>query len=352
MKKSRRIRIVALLGAFIAFAWFLFFMKTHDTHQEHAASEPVLPQSSISADPKPLPPAPTRQSTSLPLRRSRAEAMQAAVQLVQSIYSAPISFYGRVQDQFGNPIDNARIDYGAIDKFWANGTNYHGFSDKDGYFSLSGIGGAGLTVGVNKDGYDGIKGKSYQVFGYGMGVDEYRKAPPTKDAPAVFTLRKMAPADAVVFISSRQYTLDPNGTPISINLLTGNSSAHETNALQVSCWTNEESKDARRHFDWTCDVAVPGGGLVERTDENLFVAPEQGYNSSEHSWSDRNGLTHRWTPFFEKQYFVRLPGGQYGRISVEVRVGGWSFVTLESFVNPIPGSRNLEYDPKLAVKIP
>ena len=280
-----------------------------------------------------------------PRPESPEQARAVAAKVVEAIYTAPIAFYGKVVDQYGQPVANAGIDFGAIDEFWENGSNYHGQSDQNGFFSIKGILGAGLTVGVNKEGYDGIKGKSYQAFGYGMGVDETRQKPPTKDAPALFVLRKKALAEPLIVISRPQYDLNRNGSPIGIHLETGETGTSGMDVVEVSCLTHEELKDARGRFDWTFGISVPGGGLVERQDETQFTAPEEGYSPQEQIQMNINDPSRRWSSVMENRYFIKFADGRYARVSVSAYAGGRSFVVLESYLNPNPGSRNLEFDP-------
>ena len=267
--------------------------------------------------------------------------------MVQTIFSAPISFYGKVQDQFGQPVAGASVEYDVVDKFWQEGSKYHGTSDADGAFTIANIGGAGMVVGVMKDGYDSINGKSSQSFGYGMGVDEYRKAPPTQDNPAIFVLRKKAKAEPLIVVSSRQYDLNPNGTLTDISLATGQVGSNGPDALQFSCTTHEESKDARGRFDWTFDISVPGGGVLDRNDDTQFSAPEQGYVPQEQLSMKSDDPSQRWSWELQRQYFVKLADGRYARVSVTAYVGGRTFVVLESYMNPNPGDQNLEYDPRV-----
>jgi len=55
-----------------------------------------------------------------------------------------------------------------------------------------------------------------------------------------------------------------------------------------------------------------------------------------------------WASDVAKSYFAELPDGTYARFSINLYVGRGkerNFVVLESYVNPVPGDRNLEYDP-------
>lgn len=60
----------------------------------------------------------------------------------------PIQFYGKVIDQYGEPISSA-----AVDMSWGKGTNYLAQTLSNGYFSLSGVTGSSLSVFVKKEGY-------------------------------------------------------------------------------------------------------------------------------------------------------------------------------------------------------
>ncbi len=261
--------------------------------------------------------------------------------VIHSIYSAPISFYGKVQDQFGNPIPEATVKYEVVDKFWADGSQYIGSSDLNGLFSISHIGGAGITVGVLKDGYDGIPGKSSQTFGYGMGPDEYRKAPPTEGAPALFILRKMEKAERLI-VNDNYVPVPRDGTPVLIDLKQGQRVPSGTGDLQVESWISEQLKDARGRYPWHCRVTVPGGGIMERGEQQDQQAPSDGYVSSIEF--DMKQDAPRWTPSLGGDYFLKLGSGCYARARIAMISGGDNFISVESFLNPKPGSRNLEYD--------
>jgi hypothetical protein len=350
MKRNHLVVLAVALACLIA---GLLFLLLHGERKEKpngmaATSASPSPAFNTPGLPATASPAATQQSsvaTISPRSKSQKEARAEAVKIVQSVYSAPISFYGKVVDQFGKPVANAKVDYSAVDKFWGPASNYHSQADETGNFSIAGIQGAGLTVGVSKEGYEVIDGKSFQAFAYGMGVDEYRQKPPAQDSPAVFVLRKKAKAEPLVVVSSRQYDLNRNGTSTDISLETARAGAGGSDVLQVSCLTHEESKDARGHFDWTFDVSVPGGGLVERNDETQFAAPEEGYVPQEQIQVNANDPSQRWSSQLQRQYFVKTSDGRYARVSVTAYVGGRTFVVLESYLNPNPSSRNLEYDP-------
>jgi hypothetical protein len=263
-----------------------------------------------------------------------------AAEVVSAIFSTPISFFGKVQDQNGAPVIAARVIFGAIDEFWGSGSTYEAVSDPNGLFAVTGIKGAGLTVGVSKDGYDGVKGLSYQSFGYGMPPDSTRKAPPSKELPAIFVLRKKMAADPLLQIR-KDVLIPKDGTPIEISLKTGKAVSLQQGDLRIECWTSDDKKDLQGRYGWHARVSVPGGGLMIRTDaEGEFEAPESGYHPDVEISMPQTAA--RWERSYDGQYWLLLHNRTYARIRLRLTTAGDHFATIESYLNP-SGSRNLEY---------
>jgi hypothetical protein len=268
------------------------------------------------------------------------------VDKIQRSLATPITFYGKVVDQNGDPVPDATVNYNALDKFDAPGSQYHGQSDANGHFSISGIGGAVLSLGVRKEGYYMIDGKSANSFAYGVGPDSARRQPPTKDNPAIFVLHKRGMAEPLIHISSRTYRIPRDGTPVEVDLTTGRVSPQ--GHLRVEAWTEDQVKDARQHYNWRCRISVPNGGLVERKGQFDFEAPADGYNPSDEIVMPRTA--EKWQPQAKRSYFIRLAGNKYARLTFYMIAQGNHFFEIESYVNPTPDSRNLEFDPNKTVK--
>jgi hypothetical protein len=340
MRRNRLILLAGLLGLIVLLA--IMLSDRGDKRMTTQAPTPV--PATPSATTQPTPPTAPEAATPLP---SQAEERRRAVELVQSIYSAPIAFYGRAQDQHGQPVAGAKVQYSALDRFWEPGTKYEGVTDASGYFSITGTQGAALSVQVSKEGYDRLYNQSDGAFSYGTTYDPQRDRPtPTKDSPTVFVLRKKAPAEPLVRVRSRQFDVGKNGVPLSVNLETGKTAAAGQSHLQVECWANDQAKDAQGHFDWKCRVTVPGGGLVERNPQHDFEAPEEGYRDADEIVMSASDPRQRWSSEAEREYFVKLPDGRHARVKLTAFAGGRTFFVLESYLNP-SGSRNLEYNPAL-----
>ena len=271
------------------------------------------------------------------------EARQQVVSAIESALNAPITFYGKVVDQNGEPVPFARAAYGLLDKFNESGTNGHVDADANGFFTIQGVRGAAIGVNVSKPGYYQIHKVSDQYFGYGGSGDSMSKPPPLPEKPAVFVLQKMGETEPLVRLE-KSARLAKNGIPTLLDLASGSVSSEGN--LRIEAWTDEPERG--RKFDWRCRVTVPSGGLVERRDQFDFEAPEEGYVESVEITMRRDA--EQWMSQQQRDFFLKLPDGHFARINFRMIAGGNHYFILESFLNPTPGSRNLEFDPAKVVK--
>jgi hypothetical protein len=63
---------------------------------------------------------------------STEEQRKAIAEGVELILSTPITFYGKVVDQHGDPVADADVGYSALDRFMEPGSSYKGRSDETG----------------------------------------------------------------------------------------------------------------------------------------------------------------------------------------------------------------------------
>ena len=339
MKQAKIIATLCLLAVIAVSLWWL-------TRPPRVSLRPAA--RSEEAKVSRATPAPAVVKTSSRGPSVEAERGTPALEQVTQAFNAPISFYGRVIDQYGNPVSDADVGYTAADKFNASGSNYSGKSDARGRFEISGIKGAGLLVGVGKRGYYPVEGKSSASFAYGVGRDSYRQPAPTKDEPAIFLLHKMGETEPLVHVSSRQYKVDRNGQPMEIVLDTGKQVPVNRGDIRFERWTNDQSKNARGHFDWRFRITAPGGGIIERRDQFAFEAPLEGYQDVVEI--DMPALLgDRWSYTVNRSYFVRSRKGKYARVNVRIYGGHSNSLVLEAFLNANHNSRNLEFDPAKVV---
>lgn len=341
---NRRRIIVVLAVLLLVTGLFWFFRVPPQTPTAGPAAVPAATPQTAQAQPSPI---------------VEAERFKEAAALVESIFSAPIAFYGRVIDQNGDPVPYANIGYTAADKFNASGSNYTGQADADGNFRITGIQGAGLAVTVRKEGYylihnpeDRSMPTSTATFAYGMGPDSYRRPAPSKDNPAVFVLHKMGKPEPLIYIETRSYKVSKDGQPLEVNLETGRQVPAEQGDIRFERWANDKQKNQRGHFDWRVRITAAGGGLVERNGEFDFEAPNDGYQEKFEIEMPAS-LGDEWDYTANKSYFVKTRDGRFGRMNIMIQAGhNTTPLVVTAFLNPTPGNRNLEFDPAKVVKTP
>lgn len=272
-----------------------------------------------------------------------ASSQQMASDLQQRLlddWQRPIDFYGRVVDENTNPIVGANVAFG-----WSETPSKQGerktntVSDADGLFSLQGQKGPALDVWVSKDGYYSSHHGQWG-FVYAHGVNKY--VPDTAN-PVIFVLHKKSKGEPLIHIAGiglhtmRDYMLEADGKPIDISLMNGKQMPGGQGDLQVEFQAGKPLDNFPSRITWQCRVSVPNGGLIPTSDEFPFSAPENGYVPSD-EWSITST---NWTEQVQKQYFLRLGNGDFGRVIVRIVGVSSPYLRMESFVNP-SGSPNLE----------
>lgn len=279
----------------------------------------------------------SRQLT--PIERSVSNDLKrltAARERSRDQWRSPIEFYGKVVDDKGAPVEGANILFSCNDLSREGVSSYRTKSDSGGSFSIIGIQGKLLLVGVFKDGYYTIA-QSSKPFFYSDSRDIFI---PDISNPVVFQLRKMGKPESLIRVvypeGMQTAKLKPDGTPTMVNLLGARPDSVENGQLKLSFFRKENPKD--RRFSYELRLTIPGGGLVETNDKFLFDAPPEGYASVVQLLvpEDSKG----WRLSLERRFYIKLPNGTFGSIKVFFYAHNGVF-TVRSAVNP-SGSRNLE----------
>lgn len=259
-------------------------------------------------------------------------------------WKMPISFYGKVIDQDDQPLEGVEVILQWTDMSAKGSSERTIFTDSDGRFELSGV--SGKRLGVNqvfKRGYYRVNKGIPTSFEYAAFFESnYHKADARN--PVVFRLRKQGEIPDELIVRETMMGIDPNGTPLFIDLGTTRKSGAEMGDISVRI-TRTAPKGLKR-FDWRADIGgINGAGLLESDAEFMFEAPNDGYKS---------GYTYEfiqsspdWKNNLRKQYYVTCNGGKlYCRLEVEFmpKYQNTAAIAIRFFVNPT-GSRNLEYQP-------
>jgi hypothetical protein len=236
-------------------------------------------------------------------------------------------------------------DLGATERpFDKWGSNEETVSDWEGFISIIGKTGRGITVRVSKEGYYTPKREQISFDYPGFWGADYYESNPKK--PVLFHLRKMNAGEALS--SGHLFTDIPtDGTPVRFDRLNGGRIS-PAGQLKIAVVTNT-GKYPPRIFDWRASISVPGGGLVEHDLEFPFDAPEGGYQPRI-DFSMPAGAPD-WKRGIDKNYFIQFgEPPKYGRIQLSIN-GGSLKITLDCSVNA-SWSRNLEPDDAQQIPAP
>jgi hypothetical protein len=250
-------------------------------------------------------------------------------------WRTPIEFYGRVVDESNNAVTEAQVDFASNDTSPSGTSYYHTKSDANGFFSIKDIKGKLLGVNVSKQGYYAYDPHG-QFFNY---AGENQNFVPDAGNPVVFRLRKKSEGEALIHYD-KSFRLPKEGTPILIDLATGNTTSSSQNAFKVEGWTHDNEKKQGWKYDWKCRVSVPSGGLQFYSEEFPFLAPEADYILEDViDMPVTNGVP--WSYIVHRDYYVHTADGKFGRMVFTMVAGGDNFCELNCYFNP-SGSRNLE----------
>lgn len=264
-------------------------------------------------------------------------------------WRTPIQFYGKVVDENGSPVPDATVDLSCNDFSFSGTSNYRRTSDSNGMFSISRIRGKLLVVNIAKNGFYTSRADNDAFYYAGQNVN----FTPNRVKPELFHLRRIGAADPLIRIQSplgggRGFTINTDGLPLELSLISGAAVAPGQGDLRVECWTKQYSGNWK--FDWRCRITVVGGGLQQYKDEFPFQAPLEGYSSFDEINMPLS-LGEQWGDRAKRNYFLHLANGNYGRMNFEIIPAGDHFFLLDSYVNP-SGARNLEFDPNKIVQMP
>jgi hypothetical protein len=337
-------RKLAIIGCLLASALVLWWLL-------HSRLEPsVIPPSAINAN-QPMPPpsrqvpssaatdvatspAPTTEGDFTAWNEKRLKQMKEDAENAQNEWRTPIEFYGEVVDENTNYVPNADVHFIWTDLSATGNSETQTTSDANGLFSLRNTTGKNLIVTVSKQGYYAYQ-PSGAAFNYAGANQNFV---PDSLNPVVFYLRKKGMGESLIEIK-HNYKIPRDGTPVGIDLTTGNFTTGGSGNFVVQCWTDDQGKPSGLKYDWHCVVTIPGGGLVLSDEAFPFLAPDTGYVSTNQIAmpADQPG----WKSDVDVKLYYRLSDGRYGRMKFSMIAGGDHFCMIDSYFNP-SGSPNLE----------
>jgi hypothetical protein len=265
----------------------------------------------------------------------RVEQIKKSLEEGKSEWRAPINFYGSVLDESNNPVVGANIHFIWTDLSPTGNSERATTSDGYGLFSLLNTTGKNLIVSVSKSGYYPYQ-PSGAAFNY---AGENQNFVPDQGNPVVFRLRKKGEGANLVHLH-KGFPIPKDGSPVLIDLATGNTTTASESAFKMECWTHDNEKKEGWKFDWKCRISVPGGGLQIYDGGFPFLALEDGYVSEEiidMPVADNP----QWAEDVQRKFYIKTADGHFARMEFRMIAHGDHFCQIDSFFNP-DGSRNLE----------
>jgi hypothetical protein len=283
------------------------------------------------------------------ISRTKAEQM---LEVLSTKNHVPIEFYGRLEDQFGTAVPNARVRFnvhiqsGNLARIEEGQTD----SDVNGLFAISGYRGERLSLAPEKSGYVLASTNCGGVYSE-LYPPEQRIHPDPND-PIVIRMWRLQGAEPLIHFQVRT-RLDCNGVPAAFDLRTGK--RVDSGGDVVIRIESSTKPDVIQKYDWKATVQVPDGGIVPSDGmglERMFQAPESGYEREVCIGYDRNSKP--WSSRFNGGFFIKARGGGlYGKVDLSITTDfareGSVPVSLGGYVN-LAGSRNLEIDLKLVTE--
>lgn len=260
--------------------------------------------------------------------------------------NVPIDFYGKVVDQNGAPVAGVEVKAAIrLMKEPLPGMIGDGFdylvarTASDGTFSFLNRTGEFFGIDkIQKEGYLVSATVHEKTYYYASDEKKYR---PNPSVPEVFKIWKQMGAEELIE-RNLKYKLTTEGRSYGLDLLNGaQAKADAITDIRVSMTAPSVIKPHVK-YDWNFVLEAVEGGLIETSDDYMYLAPLDGYvsriqvsfNASDANWSDN----------FRKRFYVMSRNGSvYARIEILVGVAlnGRGYLHIESASNP-NSSRNLE----------
>ncbi len=273
----------------------------------------------------------------------------------------PINFWGKVVDQNGRPIEGVTVRYSYhveqgnfVGSAWGVAKERRNTvaTQTDGTFAIVNLQGHWLTIlTLEKTGFRhpnkfGYTGKGEVSFNYDR--VEPTHFTPDKNNPVVFPMIQEAAVEPLIahgatfYEHALLYNLPADGTPVSWDLWRGR--RDPAGELKLKFKREPVALVAgQKPARWEASLEVAGGGIMEEPKgQKTFVAPESEYAGTV-DYPSRQQEQGR--P--DQRFYFQTAQHNYGRIEIELRPddeGSSGRCLLTVYLNPQPGSRNLEYD--------
>jgi hypothetical protein len=258
-------------------------------------------------------------------------------------------FYGKVIDQYGQPVGGADVTV-HINLTMGNGGTHRTQTDANGFFQFTEIRGESLSITPSKTGY--------QIDEAHLGLKGLNGPETGPNKREIYTMWKLRGAEPMIHGEITSRKIIPDGRPFTIDFVKSEitEGANGAGDIFVQIQRPAEIKP-RQKYDWSFTMTAIGGGFIEvSNDDYLNEAPESGYQPeyvmARYATNVLNYST--WQLYrTDRTFFVKSRDGQvYGHFHIkelEPDYRDMAALQIEFYVNPAR-SRNLEFDPAKQIR--
>jgi hypothetical protein len=255
----------------------------------------------------------------------------------------PIVLYGKVIDQYANPVVGAKISVLVVITHYAINSGEQKElttqTDENGNFSLTGVTAHGIHISsIGKDGYE-LSPKSERDFVYGL---PHRPPETSPEKPLIFKMWKQQGKEPLAHsVWNGKVVCD--GTTNRFDLNSGRISPDGNLEIVCERMPLKSPPQGNGRFDYKFEIAVIGGGVQPAQEEFTYLAPEEGYSKSLTFSQKANDSKWDAKIPIPKEYYFKTADGRYGTLFIDWYAAQNSPTHLEwnCSINP-SGSRNLE----------
>jgi hypothetical protein len=338
MKNSKFLLTLLLLA--VVFGWLFFFkwkakksgpinvpISTNATVQI-AAISPATNQ-------QPFAVANTNKPDKEEILKQYHQGMISQAQAMQQLALAQnqnLDLYGKVIDQYGQPVSGAKIQGDVVisEGFMHQRDEVHlTQTDEGGNFSYLGFNGSGLGIWPQKAGYFyNLKLPSKRPSNYN----------PDPNNPVIFTIWKLRGAEPLI-----SYSIDSkipfDGTPVTFDI--ASQKIDNNGDFRVSLKRSPLMvRRSGEGFDWNLKVEMIHGGLEGENDPYPYWAPDNGYNSFFIIDMSSNNVA--WYSHVTEDFYIKNAAGQYGLMHANIYTALTPVRVQFDFTFNPSGSQNLE----------
>jgi len=277
---------------------------------------------------------PATSLTQQPRKEQDAESMLKKMkELIRNDYNSSINFWGKVVDQDGAPLAGAKAE---MNVYTPSGQKVSVvYSNDEGLFELLGKRGAKVSVRVSLSGYAptsneeiGTNVSARTIYYSTKVMPAY--APPTKENPQVFVLRKKNPIANLLRIVKEDVPVSKIGDIQKITLEAGKRNIE----FEVRCWSSSPSTFTYDKYDWRAELRIIGGKLQTITEAEPIMAPIDGYLPIFKIEMPKDiGKTWKATNVRQRDFWLYFNDETYAKARIEVKTGRKHEVDVEVWYN-------------------